>query len=491
MLRKIFADLRSAAGFAAGVKQLPAAIHRSLNPTTRTEALIVGSQLDLVRASLKLFDYALPFAGAIVVLFDRFHSKAMLGAWWAVLALTCVGNEVFLNRHSRASTDPIADVRIRARHKVIVCMFLTLVWTSVAIWLWAPGNPGNQMFVDLILCCTLAALATMASLHAASVAGPIALVSAAVIAVPIVKDAALHPILVGLSIVYVVLMVSHACMIQMRTLRLLQLENERTELIENLRNAKMESDLAHEQAVAASRAKSEFLANMSHELRTPLNAIIGFSDIVRSRTFGDTSEKYSEYGGFIHQSGQNLLNVIDDILDLAKIDAGKKVLLHAQIDLRNVISDAMTRVNEAAHAKDLNLVAVLPETLPLLRADPRASRQILDNLLSNAVRFTQAGGRIEASAAMNSTGELALSVSDTGIGIAPEDQTHIFERLGHRQPEITAEDRGSGLGLAIVKGLVEMHGARIELQSTPGEGTRVTVYFPTTRIIKESDARAA
>jgi two-component system cell cycle sensor histidine kinase PleC len=229
---------------------------------------------------------------------------------------------------------------------------------------------------------------------------------------------------------------------------------------------------------------------MSHELRTPLNAIIGFSDIVRTRAFGD-SEKYSEYGGFIHQSGHHLLNLISDILDLAKIEAGKKVLNHAPVDLKNIIIDAAQSAGDAVREKGVTLEQSVPPSLPLLSADPQAVRQILDNLLSNAVRFTPAGGRIEIAAFQVETGEVALAVSDTGIGIAPEDQAHIFTRLGHRRPEVTTAERGSGLGLPIVKGLVDMLGGRIELHSVPGEGTCVAVFFPVERLLKETDTRAA
>jgi two-component system cell cycle sensor histidine kinase PleC len=491
MLRKIVADLRSAAGFVACIAQLPDAIRMSFNPQTETQALIVSSQLDLERTSLKLFDYTLPFAGGVVFFFDRFHSKTVLGLWWAVLALVCFGTEIFLNWNAQPSSNPIENARTRARYHAVICMLLTTVWSTVAILIWSPNFPANPIFIQFILCCTLAALATMSSLHAASVAAPLALVSVAVIAVPFIKDIQNHLVLIGLSVIYVLLMITHACMIQIRTARMLELENERSELIENLRNAKLESDLAHEQAVAASRAKSEFLANMSHELRTPLNAIIGFSDIVRSKAFGDASAKYSEYGSFIHQSGHHLLALISDILDLAKIEAGKKVLRYTPVDLRNIILDAVQRVSESANTKSVSLVPSLPPAFPLLSADPQALRQILDNLLSNAVRFTPAGGQIEISVFQTDTGEIALTVSDTGIGIAPEDQAHIFTRLGHRRPEITIAERGTGLGLPIVKGLVDMHGGRIELHSTPGEGTCVAVFFPPDSTIKDSGTQAA
>jgi two-component system cell cycle sensor histidine kinase PleC len=300
------------------------------------------------------------------------------------------------------------------------------------------------------------------------------------------------PVVVGLSVIYVVLMVWQACMIQIGSMRTLRLESERSDLIESLRKAKRESDLAHEHAVAASRAKSEFLVNMSHELRTPLDAIISFSDIVRNKSFGDSSAKYFEYGGFIHQSGHDLLDLIDDILDLAKIEAGRKVLIYEPVDVADLIADEASKAGEAARSKGVRVIENLPRTThPLLKADPHTLRKILGNLLSNAVKFTPAGGHIEVSVLLGAEREISFTISDTGIGIAPEDHVHIFERLGHGPPEITTAERGSGLGLPIVKGVVDMHGGRLELASAIGEGTRVTVIFPPSSTINKNDPRAA
>jgi signal transduction histidine kinase len=248
---------------------------------------------------------------------------------------------------------------------------------------------------------------------------------------------------------------------------------------------------AHEQAVAASRAKSEFLANMSHELRTPLNAIIGFSDIVRSKAFGDTTEKYSEYGGFIHQSGHHLLNLISDILDLAKIEAGRKTLHPEPIDVMGLVIDEARLAGESAALKGVSVAPILPRNLPLLEGDLHAVRQILSNLLSNAVKFTPSGGKIQVSVALNAAHEIELCVSDTGLGIAAEDQAHIFERFGLGQPEVTTAERGSGLGLPIVKGLVDMHQARLRLESALGQGTRITVTFPAASTLPDGKLRVA
>src|SRR4029079_14246528 len=163
--------------------------------------------------------------------------------------------------------------------------------------------------------------------------------------------------------------------------------------------------------------KSEFLANMSHELRTPLNAIIGFSDIVKTKAFGNESERYSEYGGFINQSGHHMLTMISDILELAKIEAGKKKLHFEPIDVTSLISDEVARAAENGAAKRVSVSAELPATLPLLRGDLHALRQVVGNLLSNAVKFTPEGGSAKVSATLNEKHQSTVRVTDTGIGV--------------------------------------------------------------------------
>jgi len=298
-------------------------------------------------------------------------------------------------------------------------------------------------------------------------------------------------VLFQLAMLYTVLMVFQACAMHSRFLRTWRLERDREQLIETLHQAKRESDRAHELALLASKAKSEFLANMSHELRTPLNAIIGFSDIVRTRAFGDQPERYSEYGGFINQSGHHLLELISDILELAKIEAGRKKLHYEPIDLMSLILDEVSRAAAKGAPKGVVISADLPDTLPLLHADLHAMRQVLANLLSNAVKFTPGPGSVTASCLVNKAGEIELMVADTGIGIAEEEQAFLFERFGHLSSQITTADRGSGLGLPIVKGLVDMHRAQIRLQSTLGQGTSIAVVFPAESTLTTVQQRVA
>jgi two-component system, NtrC family, sensor kinase len=234
-----------------------------------------------------------------------------------------------------------------------------------------------------------------------------------------------------------------------------------------------------QQLEAASRHKSEFLANMSHELRTPLNAIIGFSEVLAERMFGELNEKQEEYLKDIYASGQHLLSLINDILDLSKIEAGRMELELAEFDLPSAIANALILVRERASRRGITLGRTIDERLGMLHGDERKVKQVLLNLLSNALKFTPEGGRIDVSARMQD-GVAEIAVTDTGVGIAPEDQEAIFEEF--RQVG-TADKKveGTGLGLALSRKFIELHGGRIWVESTVGQGSTFIFTLPATR----------
>jgi len=236
---------------------------------------------------------------------------------------------------------------------------------------------------------------------------------------------------------------------------------------------------AKNSAETASRAKSEFLANMSHELRTPLNAIIGFSEIMLRQTFGSIgSPRYAAYAKDIHESGTHLLKLIGDILDLSKIEAGKQELHLEDVDLAEFVAACLPLVRERVKESGLRLVTRVKDDLPKFRADERAVKQILINLLSNAVKFTPAGGTVTVAAKVGRDGNLMLSVSDTGIGMAARDIPKVLTPFAQLESPLTRTQPGSGLGLPLVRSLVELHGGSLSLDSQPGVGTKVTIVFP-------------
>ena len=227
---------------------------------------------------------------------------------------------------------------------------------------------------------------------------------------------------------------------------------------------------------AASRHKSEFLANMSHELRTPLNAILGFSEVLAQGMFGEVNEKQTEYLHDILESGRHLLSLINDILDLSKIEAGRMELELTDFDLPQAIQNALTLVRERALRREITLHHVIDDRVASIRADERKVKQVLLNLLSNAIKFTPEGGRIEVRAAP-ADGAVEVSVADTGIGIAPEDQAAVFEEF--RQVG-TADKKaeGTGLGLTLSRKFIELHGGKIWVHSEVGHGSTFTFTLP-------------
>jgi signal transduction histidine kinase len=248
-----------------------------------------------------------------------------------------------------------------------------------------------------------------------------------------------------------------------------------------IQNARLFHEIADKsrQLEVASQHKSEFLANMSHELRTPLNAIIGFSEVLGERLFGELNEKQDEYLKDIHVSGQHLLSLINDILDLSKIEAGRMELELTDFHLPAALDSALTLVRERAGRRGIALHINTDASLNYIRADERKVRQVVLNLLSNAIKFTPERGRIEVRTKLMN-GSVEVSVSDTGVGIATEDQDAIFEEF--RQVG-TADKKveGTGLGLALSRKFVELHGGRIWVKSEVGVGSTFTFTIPVRR----------
>lgn len=247
---------------------------------------------------------------------------------------------------------------------------------------------------------------------------------------------------------------------------------------------------ARDTAERASRAKSSFLANMSHELRTPLNAVIGFSDIVRQKLYGEQSPRYDEYVADIHSSATHLLGIIDDILDLARVEANRIGLNESDIDLAETAAVCARLAASAPAAEGKQVLTDLPASLPRLRGDARLFRQVLLNLLGNAVKFSGPTGSVRIGANVSEAGGLNIWVEDDGIGIAPSDHARIFAPFEQAEAARSRQYGGVGLGLALVRAYVEAHQGSVVLHSDVGHGTRVTLQFPPERTMQRDNQAA-
>jgi two-component system cell cycle sensor histidine kinase PleC len=266
---------------------------------------------------------------------------------------------------------------------------------------------------------------------------------------------------------------------------MLEFRAEKDALIAEIEEEKAISDEARRRAESANMAKSRFLATMSHELRTPLNAILGFSEVMKSELLGPVqNENYKEYCGNIHDSGRHLLQLINEILDLSRIEAGRYELHEEPVRLTDVVQDCVRLLNLRAESKGLHVAVVFDRGLGQLWADERAIRQICLNLVTNALKFTPRGGHVDISVRNTLEGGQMLAVKDTGPGIPKEEIPKVMQAFGQGSLAHHTAEGGTGLGLPIVQNLVDLHGGTFELRSELRKGTEAVVVLPPSRVLR-------
>ncbi len=429
------------------------------------------------------------FCVVLCFILSEWISLPWLMMWWIGVALASVGNGlpyIFEQRHSVDTTNIDRWITFRGA----LGFAHNAIWTIPAYVFWPYCSEIGQLLMILIYACTLAggvALVSPSPRWAVMLSAPLAI---ALVAAPLANGNWLFNAIALLSVGYIAFMghLGHELFKVARNALLLA--EEKADLIEQLSKAKQDSDDARQRAEDASRSKSDFLANMSHELRTPLNAVLGFSEMIKNRVWGDQAiDRYADYAESIHASGAHLLQLINDILDLAKIEAGKFELNEERIELISVARQAMRLVEPQVRTKGVRALIDASKDVWVI-ADERAMRQVMANLLSNAVKFTPKDGTITVAVEHRANEGVCLTVRDSGVGIRPEDLPKVMEKFGQARHTIRPTERGTGLGLPIVKGLVTAHGGDIRLESKVNIGTAVTVILPESRLTEAYSERA-
>ena len=370
---------------------------------------------------------------------------------------------------------------------VVAEFFTGVAWALVLVLV--PANNGNvggaEIFQFATMLVVISVVTSLAStVPTAAVAGTLP-ITLTLVALFFGRGelllVALSVMAVGAQVFFLIL----ASRLYSATLNMLGFRAEKDLLIAELETAKSISDEARRRAEEANLAKSRFLATMSHELRTPLNAILGFSEIMQNEVLGPIGHKnYKEYVGDIHTSGQHLLNLINEILDLSRIEAGRYELHEEPVNLVHVAEDCVNLLQIKARSKNIAIAQNFARGLPRLWVDDRAVRQIALNLLSNAIKFTPSGGEIAITVAATPEGGQTLSVRDNGPGIPPEEIPIVLSSFGQGSIAHKNAERGAGLGLPIVQALMSTHDGTFELKSKLRQGTEAIATFPQSRVME-------
>jgi two-component system cell cycle sensor histidine kinase PleC len=409
---------------------------------------------------------------------------------WALVAVTCYTGLAFIawrvDRVEAAQLKPV-----QARRNFLIAHFLSGLGWAYFAWLGCGSCAVDQFQVIKAVMLLLAVAAT--AIMASSLRGALLSTFAIPVAVYALFGARLwmpvEATMVALLVAALPFFAYVARHMNRSSVMLLSFRSEKDALIAELETAKAMSDEARRRAEEANLAKSRFLASMSHELRTPLNAILGFSEVMSNEVLGPMGNPtYRDYARDVHDSGQHLLDLINEILDLSRIEAGRYQLNEEPVMLLGIVEDCCHLMELRARNKDIRIVEDFESVLPRLFADERAIRQITLNLLSNAIKFTPTGGEVRVRVGWTAGGGQYISVRDNGPGIPADEIPVVLSAFGQGSIAIKSAEQGTGLGLPIVQGLIAMHGGEFELHSKLREGTEAIAIFPLSRVMEELPA---
>ena len=421
---------------------------------------------------------------ALACLALRWAAPPLVMMWLSVsiagLVVAYALSERFLCR-----VTPTINVKRWGRLFTTVECALGAIWALIVVIVNGPQDPQVATFLLVALLLVAAMNATVTATIPAAVYGTLTPMTAAIVAVLQPRSVSENSLLLAmLALGTEAYFASLARGLYAAALQSLYYQAEKDDLIGELEQSKAHSDVARRRAEESNLAKSRFLATMSHELRTPLNAILGFSEVMKAELFGRHAvPAYKDYANDIHSSGEHLLMLINEILDLSRVEAGRYELREESVDLQVLIDECRHLVTLRAKKKDIVLQQDFAGALPRLWVDERAVRQVALNLLSNAIKFTPQGGHVRIALGATADGGQYFTITDTGVGIPEAEIPVVMSSFGRGTLAQKNAEEGTGLGLPIVKGLVELHGGTFELKSVVRQGTEVTVRFPPERVM--------
>ncbi len=426
----------------------------------------------------------MPILAVLLAVTASLWTPLVIVAPWLLGTLGCIALQVFMCQ--QYFKRPRSDVEQRDWIGMISASELLqgMFWIMPLFLFW-PGRDGTQgSFL-------LAAIIAVSAVRLLIVSNfmPVLIAGTGVITIGIALRCVSQgePIYFGLAGVIITLEVFFlfiARQLQETARDMIIFRNQKDQLIAELKCARDRAEDEKTKADTANQAKSAFLANMSHELRTPLNAILGFSEVLEREMFGPISNRtYRDYAGDIHNSGRYLLGLINDILDISRIEAGRRELQDEPVALAEVFAQSVRLLEKSAAEKSITLEAYVPAAMPRVLGDGRAINQVVINLLNNAIKFTPANGHVLLSARRSSNGAIELSVKDNGPGIPPEEVNQAMSAFTRGSLATKKAVDGAGLGLSIVKGIMELHGGKVSINTGLGQGTEVICEIPTKRVL--------
>ncbi|MEO1066140.1 MAG: HAMP domain-containing sensor histidine kinase [Pseudomonadota bacterium] len=481
--------VRSNSARAVRKKALSKTIRDTREMLTTEDGISIAFDKDLIFAHARNIRAASIVLPTLTVLIG-FISVAWLNYFWVLTWLVCAllsqSLVIVLNgRLLRERPSKPEDVARWRRNLICGDLLCGIVWSTYMII----PETASSMSLPVFSFATLLIVVAIYSFAAAPVfVGMLSITAPITMALFLKFSLNKTPeevMMAGLFAAAQLLFILVARQVRDALVRLFETRAEKDVLIVDLEEAKSISEDSRRRAEEANLAKSRFLATMSHELRTPLNAILGFSEVIKEELLGPLENpSYKEYVTDIHSSGQHLLNLINEILDLSRIEAGKYELAEDAVYLFDIVEDCQTLMQLRAKSKDLTVQINGEENMPRMWADERAIRQIVLNLMSNAIKFTPRGGEIMVNVGWTSGGGQYISVQDNGPGIPEEEIPVVLSQFGQGSISIKSAEQGTGLGLPIVQALVNMHGGTFDLKSKLRAGTRVTVSLPRNRVME-------